>query len=57
MGTALEEDVDYVIDEEGRYVFTREYHLKRGYCCGNMCKNCPYTHEEVEKINHPKDND
>lgn len=28
--------------ENGKYVFTREFHLKRGHCCGNGCKNCPY---------------
>jgi hypothetical protein len=28
--------------EDGKYVFTKEFHLKRGSCCGNGCKNCPY---------------
>jgi hypothetical protein len=23
-------------------VFTAAYHLKRGYCCGNGCRHCPY---------------
>jgi Family of unknown function (DUF5522) len=23
-------------------VFTRHYHLKRGYCCGSGCRHCPY---------------
>jgi uncharacterized protein DUF5522 len=23
-------------------VFTRLYHLKRGYCCGSRCRHCPY---------------
>lgn len=23
-------------------VFTRPYHLKRGYCCGSGCRHCPY---------------
>src|SRR5262245_39579672 len=23
-------------------VFTRRYHLKRGYCCGSGCRHCPY---------------
>lgn len=28
---------------EGRFVvFTAEYHLKRGYCCGSGCRHCPY---------------
>jgi hypothetical protein len=28
--------------ESGKYVFTDVFHLKRGYCCGNMCRHCPY---------------
>lgn len=29
-------------EEEGKVVFTKEFLLKRGYCCGNGCRNCPY---------------
>lgn len=36
------ENEDFSVDQNGKIVFTREYHLKRGYCCGSMCKNCPY---------------
>jgi len=32
---------DYVI-EQGQWVFTSAYHLKRGYCCRNGCRYCPY---------------
>ena len=28
--------------EEGKYVFTEVFHLKRGHCCGNLCRHCPY---------------
>ncbi len=28
--------------ESGLMVFTRAYHLKRGYCCGSGCRHCPY---------------
>jgi len=28
--------------ENGKMVFTREYHLRRGFCCGNQCRHCPY---------------
>jgi len=28
--------------ENGKVVFTDEYHIKRGYCCGNGCRHCPY---------------
>jgi len=33
--------------ENGLMVMTESYHLKRGYCCGNKCKHCPYQHEAV----------
>ncbi len=28
-------------------VFTADYLLQRGYCCGNGCKNCPYDYKAV----------
>tara|TARA_B100001115_G_C15780894_1_gene384121 strand:- start:307 stop:480 length:174 start_codon:yes stop_codon:yes gene_type:complete len=33
---------DYYYSDEGYIVFTEKYHLKRGYCCDNNCKHCPY---------------
>jgi len=33
---------DYYLDENGKMVFTAAYHLKRGACCGNGCRHCPY---------------
>jgi len=32
----------YYFANEGYIIFTKEYHLKRGYCCNNSCKHCPY---------------
>jgi biotin synthase-like enzyme len=29
-------------DSNGNKVMTAAYHLKRGYCCGNNCKHCPF---------------
>ncbi|MCE2957825.1 MAG: DUF5522 domain-containing protein [Flammeovirgaceae bacterium] len=23
-------------------VFTEHFHLRRGYCCKNKCRHCPY---------------
>lgn len=41
MEKVLEEGIDYYL--EGPFmVFTREYHLKRGACCGSQCRHCPY---------------
>ena len=28
--------------ENGFHVFTEIYHLKRGYCCVNNCRHCPW---------------
>ena len=38
---------DYYFSPEGFLVFTEQYHRKRGYCCGNRCKHCPFGHEAV----------
>jgi len=35
------ESLDFYI-ENGKYVFTEEFHLERGFCCGNGCRHCPY---------------
>ena len=40
----LQENVDYYINEDGNFVFTKEYHLKRGYCCKNKCLHCPWDY-------------
>ncbi|MCC9166403.1 DUF5522 domain-containing protein [Pontibacter sp. XAAS-A31] len=38
----LTEGEDYYLNEQGLMVFTAKYHLKRGYCCQNGCRHCPY---------------
>jgi hypothetical protein len=43
MGLASE---DYYF-ENGLMVFTEAYHRKRGFCCGNRCRHCPYEHANV----------
>lgn len=47
---------DYYFNEEGLLVFTEQYHLKRGYCCGCACKHCPYNHVNVPKDKKAKNN-
>lgn len=42
----LIEGKDYYLDEKGLMVFTADYLLRRGYCCENACKHCPYTEGE-----------
>lgn len=36
------ENIDYYM-EDGKYIFTKWFHLKRGSCCGNGCRHCPYN--------------
>jgi hypothetical protein len=40
---------DYYI-EDGKYVFTEQFHIKRGHCCGSGCRNCPF-HPKYQKNN------
>lgn len=37
---------DFYYSPEGYIVFTEKYHLKRGYCCKNGCKHCPYGYNK-----------
>ena len=37
----LLEGIDYTI-ENSLFIFSKWYHLKRGNCCSNGCRNCPY---------------
>jgi hypothetical protein len=47
---------DYYL-ENGLLVFTAAYHLKRGYCCGNACRHCPYNHAKVPDNQRPEPDD
>jgi uncharacterized protein DUF5522 len=50
----LEEDEFYM--ENGKFVLTERYHLKRGECCGNGCRHCPFGHRAVPpRMRHLKD--
>lgn len=39
---------DYYFTDEGFLVFTAAYHLKRGYCCKNGCRHCPYGYKKKD---------
>lgn len=39
-------DIDFY-PENGKVVFTAWYHLKRGSCCANNCRHCPYGYKEM----------
>lgn len=36
------EGEDFYLSKEGYRVMTESYLVKRGYCCSNGCKHCPY---------------
>ena len=42
MSKNLTNNVDYYMEGE-RIIFTALFHIKRGQCCGNGCRHCPYT--------------
>lgn len=40
----------YIDPATGFTVFTELAHLKRGRCCGNMCRHCPYGFSNVKGV-------
>jgi hypothetical protein len=42
---------DYYFSPEGYIVFTEVYHLKRGYCCNNNCRHCPWKKKQEKPDN------
>ena len=43
------ENVDYYF-ENGLMVLTAHFLKKRGYCCENSCRHCPYKEKQNEKL-------
>lgn len=41
-GDNLKEGVDFYLSSEGFRVMTEDYLKRRGYCCSNGCRHCPY---------------
>lgn len=43
---------DFYYDTNGYRVMTESYHKRRGTCCGNGCRHCPYEpkHKKGETI-------
>ncbi|KAI1318138.1 hypothetical protein EDD11_007190 [Mortierella claussenii] len=37
----------YIDPKTGYSVMTELLHKRRGYCCGNACRHCPYDNENV----------
>jgi hypothetical protein len=43
------EGIDYYFDK-GLMVLTEHFLKKRGYCCGNGCRHCPYPKAQKPKL-------
>jgi hypothetical protein len=50
----LFDDNEHYINDSGMFVFTEEYLLKRGYCCGNGCLHCPFEYKNVVNLDKKK---
>jgi hypothetical protein len=53
----LQEGIDYYINDDGNFVFTKAYHLNRGYCCKNKCLHCPWDYGKPTQTNPPNQDD
>ena len=43
---SIDENLYYL--ENGKVVFTPEYHMARGHCCGSKCRHCPFDPEYIK---------
>ena len=39
----------YIDPQTGYQVLTTQAHLKRGICCGNRCRHCPFNYINIKK--------
>lgn len=37
----IDNNTDYYLEND-RVIFTAAFHIRRGSCCGNSCRHCPY---------------
>jgi len=38
---SYKEGIHYYMENE-RVIFTAQFHIERGQCCGNGCRHCPF---------------
>jgi hypothetical protein len=41
------EGLHYYVNPDGYVVFTEQYHMEKGFCCGFGCLHCPFQYENV----------
>ena len=51
----LVEGEDYYF-ERGFMVLTARYHLRRGYCCDQGCRHCPYNEKPRQETEGTDEN-
>ena len=44
----LKEGRDYYREGNGLIVFTSDFLLRRGFCCENGCRHCPYGYSPLK---------
>lgn len=47
---SADEPDGYVDPVTGYWVFSRAYHLRRGSCCGNGCRHCPWADSDASEL-------
>ena len=47
MSSKIDEE-DWEITSDGLYVARRGFLIRRGYCCANKCRNCPYINWRLQ---------
>lgn len=52
----LIKDIHYYINDFGQIVFTKQYLLEKGSCCGMGCLHCPYNYENLTPKPPPRNN-
>lgn len=45
---------DFERNADGLYVATRQFLLRRGFCCGCGCRNCPYVGTPLDRYPGPR---
>ena len=47
------EKIHYYL-ENGKVIFTEQYHIDRGFCCGNGCRHCAFQPTHIKGSNDIK---
>jgi hypothetical protein len=51
--SSQDQEVDWEITDQGLYIATRGFLVRRGYCCANRCRNCPYINWQQQSTWQP----